>query len=132
MPRTILQIYAAAVCFASIACLAIAVGIVTYSTVAILNPAFTLHPMSIPPLDSPPFLIPGAMESSRAGSIVAVPPPSAEELSIRKAAALEAATRNELATARQSLLRWGISGAISGFLFFAHWRLLRRENANVA
>lgn len=72
------------------------------------------------------------MEGSRAGNVVAVPPPSAEELSKRKAAALETATRNELATARQSLLRWGIAGAISGLLFFAHWRILRRENANVA
>ena len=134
MPRTVLQIYAAAVCFASVACLAIAVGNVAYSTVAILNPSFTVHPMSVSPYEPGPFFIPpGAMSGSQMGSATAtVAPLSDEDVSKHRAAALDAAILNELATARQSLRRWGIAALIAGLLFFAHWRILRRENGSVA
>ena len=136
MSRTALQIYAAAVCFASVTCLAIAIGIASYSSVAMLNPSFTLHPMSMPMYAPSPFMIPPvSMDGSHivgGGTMLAAPQLSAEELATRRAAALETAIRNELATAKQSLLRWGIAALISGILFVAHWRILRRENGNVA
>ena len=130
MPRIVLQTYAAAVCFASVACFAIAVGNIAYSTVTILNPAFTLNPMSIPPYESPPFMIPqAAMSGSQMGNeTVTIAPLSEEDVSKRRAAALDVAMQNELATARQSLIRWGIAAVISGLLFLGHWRILRREN----
>jgi hypothetical protein len=130
MPSTVLQIYAAAVCFVSISCLAIALGIVCYSTVTVFNPSFTLHPMSFPPY--PPFEV---SSSSMDGSplvgtapAVSVSPLSDEEAAKRRAAAQETAIHNELANARQSLLRWGIAAGICGILFSVHWRILRREN----
>ena len=134
MPRTVLQIYAAAVCFASVTCLAIAVGNIAYSTVTILDPSLTVNPMSVPPYGSAPFMIPpSAMGGSQmGGATVNAAPLSEEEIARHQNAAMDVAIRNELVTARQSLLRWGIAAVIGGLLFFAHWRILRRENGNVA
>lgn len=134
MPKTILQVYAATVCFVSVSCLAIAMGIIAYSVVAVINPAFTVHPMAIAPFEAPPMAMPpDMMDRSRMGGVAsAVPPLSEGERANRKAAAIEAAIQNELVTARQSLLRWIIVAAISSLLFVIHWRVLRRESGNVA
>ena len=132
MPRTVLQIYAAVVCFASVACLALAIGIAAYSLVAMLNPSFTVDPMNMPMYEPSPFMIPPAsMDGSHivgSNSTPATPQLSADELATRRVAALESAIKNELATAKQSLLRWTITALISGILFAMHWRILRIEN----
>ena len=128
MSRPILQIYAAAVCFASLSCLALAVGFCAYSTVALISPSFTLHPMNIPLYEPQPTLLPSnATEGPRMFSPSNL---SEAELLKRRNAAQESAVENELATARQSLLRWGIAAVISSLLFYAHWQILRRKNGN--
>ena len=135
-PRTVLQIYAAAVCFVSVGCLAIALGIVAYSTIGVIAPSLTAYPMSLlpgPPI--PPFPLPMTGDSTQPSSLVAPvapAPPSAEEIAKRKAEAMEIGLRNEVIVSRQSLLRWGIVSLISALLFAAHWRILRRGEAHVA
>ena len=136
MPRTVLQIYAAAVCFVSVGALAIALGIVFYSATAVINPSFTLNPMSVPLYDIPqvafaPMPADGSRGSGTMGAAV-LPQPSDEEVAKRRAAALETAMRNELTTSKQSMLRWSIAAVISGFLFLAHWRILHRDNGRAA
>ena len=130
MPRTVVQIYAAAVCFASLACLAIALGVVAYSAVAIVNPSFTMHPMNMPP--ERPFVPMTAPEGLRSGVIPAPPQLSEEERSKRRAEAMAQSLRNEVATGRHDALRWGISAVIAAVLFWIHWRILRREIGDVA
>jgi hypothetical protein len=127
MPRMILHVYIAAVCFVSLACLALALGIVAYSAVAVVDPSFTMHPMSLPPPEPPFAFVPAPIDGSGAiGAPTLRIPLSDEETARRRTAAVEFATHAEFATARQSLLRWSIVVAIAGALFLAHWRILRR------
>jgi len=128
MPRTVLQMYAAAVCFVSVACLAIALGTVAYSAVGVLFPSVTVHPMStFPPPPMPPNpLLEGARGT--AAEAVAPPRPTPEEEARNRAMAYENAIRFEVADSRRSLLRWGIAAIIAGLLFLAHWKLLVRES----
>lgn len=128
MPRTVLQIYAAAVCFVSVACLAIALGIIAFSTVGVLFPSLTVHPMStMPPPPMPPMPFLDGVRGT--ATEPALPPkPSPEEEAKRRAQAYENAIRLEVADSKRSLLRWGIAALISGLLFLAHWKLLLRES----
>lgn len=127
MPRTVLQIYAAAVRFVSVACLAIALGTAAYSAVGALFPSVTVHPMSTfppPPMPPNPF-----HEGARGTAAEAVAPrPTPEEEARNGAMAHDNAIRFEVADSRRSLLRWGIAAVISGLLFLAHGKLLVRES----
>jgi hypothetical protein len=114
MSRTIMQIYAAAVCFLAVGCIALAVGVFAYSLVGAVNPAITVNPWSAL---SPP------------DPTVTVSP---QDEPRREALSLERALRSEVALARQALLRWGITAIIAVVLFLTHWRILRRENGRAA
>ena len=123
MPRTVLEIYAAAVCFAAVGCLAISLGVAIYSAIGVAYPEFTAHPMSLAPqptMPPPPLSEPTAGTQAPSNPVSASP----EVVAQRKAAALEAGLRNEELVSRQSLVRWGIAALISAALFFLHWRIL--------
>jgi hypothetical protein len=131
MPRTVIQIYAAAVCFVSVGCLAVALGIATYSAIGVVNPSLTANPMLlVPPPSSPPLPFPVAPpDSARVTGVTGTAgsqPLSAEDEAIRKAAALEFNLRTESTLSRQSVIRQGIVALISALLFVVHWRILRR------
>lgn len=129
-PRTVLQIYAGAVCFASVGCLAISIGIAAYSTVAVFNPSFTASSSVGPMYEPPPFVIPQVSADGMripSGALPATAQLSGEELAVRRARMAEAAVEFELRAAKQSLLRWCIAALISALLFAAHWRILRKE-----
>ncbi len=130
MPRTVLQIYAAAVCFVSVGCLSIALGIAAYGAIGVLNPMLTAHPTSLVPAPAPPYVMP-PMPADAAGalggtSVAAMSPAVAGDEASRKAAALENGLRNEVIVSKQAVLRWGIVALISALLFLSHWRILRR------
>jgi len=127
MPRTVLQIYAAAVCFVSVGCLAIALGIAAYGVIGVVNPALTAHPMSLVPPPTPPLgTTPWPAESMAPTGVAPVSPAVGADDANRKAAALETGLRNEVLISKQSTLRWGIVALISALLFVSHWRILRR------
>jgi hypothetical protein len=124
-PRTVLQIYAAAVCFVSVGCFAIALGIVAYSIIVVIAPGLTASPMSLLPAPpAPRFSLSMAGDSTQPSSSVASvapAPPSVHEIAKRKAEAMENGLRNEVIVSRQSLLRWGIVALISALLFATHF-----------
>ncbi len=129
MPRTVLQIYAAAVCFVSVGCLSIALGIAAYGAIGVLNPALTAHPLSLVPAPAPPYaMAPMPADGAALGGTSAAPlsPAVAGDEATRKAAALENGLRNEVIVSKQAVLRWGIVALISALLFLSHWRILRR------
>jgi hypothetical protein len=135
MPRTVIEIYAALVCFVSIACLAIGVGNLLYGAIGVAYPSLTLNPMNVPLYQDVPFEMPTPAEvaTQRAGVPVhARPRLTEEEIAKRRAIAIESATQNERQSSLQSLLRWAITSLVSGVLFFTHWRLLRRGRAGAA
>ena len=135
MSRPIVQIYAAAVCFTSVSCLAIALGIAIYSAIGAVAPALTVHPMMLtggppePQIAFPP--LPDGAQSPVPPGFVR-PALSTEETAKRKAEMLATALRTEEIISRQSLLRWGIVAIISAFLFAAHWRILRGRSVHAA
>jgi hypothetical protein len=135
MPRTVRQVYAAAVCFVSVGCLAIALGIVGYCAIAVVNPSLTLNPMSVPMFDAPQIAFsPTPTDGSRGAGTMGITtlPQSGQGVTKRREAPMETAIRNELIIAKQSLLRWSIAAAISGVLFFVHWRMLRTNSGRAA
>jgi hypothetical protein len=135
MPRTVIQIYAAAVCFVAVATFALAIGIATYSAVGVVNPGFMVHPMAVMPPDLPMTFGPFPLDGSRPNvTSEAMTPPkrSPEEDAKRRAEAMAMATQSQRATSSQALLRWVIAAFVSGLLFIAHWLILRKENQRVA
>src|SRR6266536_4421655 len=128
MPRTVLQIYAAAVCFVSVGCLSIALGIAAYGAIGVLNPALTAHALSLVPAPAPPYAM-APMPADAAGALggtsaAPLSPAVAGDEATRKAAALENGLRNEVIGSKQAVLRWGIVALISALLFLSHWRIL--------
>jgi hypothetical protein len=135
MHRPIVQIYAAAVCFVSVSCFAIALGIAAHSAIGVFAPSLTANPMTlVPPVPAPQFPFPPTPDAMQGASRSPVSSESLspEEAARRKAEALENGLHRELVASRQSLLRWIITGVISGLLFFAHWRILRAPVQRVA
>ena len=137
MHRPILDIYAALVCFVSIACLALATGIILYNAVSITIPSLTLHPMAVPPGETRDFLRerPMPFDGSRLPADAQTQsrqPLSEEEMAKRRLAEEAYALQAERRVALQSLIRWSIAGAIALVLFVAHWRILRRAQGNPA
>lgn len=135
MPRTVIEIYAALVCFVSIACLALGIGNLLYGAIGVAYPSVMLNPMNVPLYQDSPFDMPTPAEvaAQRAGvPVPARPRFSEEEIAKRRAAAVESATQNERQSSLQSLIRWAIASLVSGVLFFTHWRLLRRGRAGSA
>lgn len=127
MSRSIVAIYAAAVCFASVGCMAIALGVFAHSTVSLVAPSLTMPPVSAARYEPQPhFAPPSGAEPPR---LVPAAPLSEAELLKRRAAAHEVAIQDEVAGAGRSMLRWGIVSIVAGILFFAHWRILRKEPA---
>ena len=125
MSRSIVAIYAAAVCFASVGCMAIALGVFAHSTVSLVAPSLTMPPVSAARYEPQPhFAPPSGAEPPR---LVPAAPLSEAELLKRRAAAHEVAIQDEVASAGRAMLRWGIVSIVAGILFFAHWRILRKE-----
>lgn len=137
MQRSLIAIYAAAVCFAAAVCMSIAAGVTLFSIVRIAVPQVTSsgyqgqlqaqpaystairvlpNGMALPPgvtMSPPPSLTPQQMEEARAN-------------------ALRMALVFERSSGTRSLILWGITLMVSGVLWLIHWGILRRERAAAA
>jgi len=134
--RSALQLYAAAVCFVAVGCLAVASGAIAYHAVGSLFPGFMIHPTTYmpPPValqwNPVPIELAGSAGAPSRGSTPLVV--SAEEEAKRLDQARTAAIHAQMFRARQGLLFWGIAALVSALLLVVHWRLLRRAERHVA
>ena len=125
MKKTILEIYALAVCFFTVACFVIVLGVAIYDVVQISNPGFTLNRYLDERFQSNEAfrLAPGAVQGNDEAQRRAL---SEEEVTKRREAAYTQALRAEKHDGEQSLLRMVIIMFIDAIAFFIHWRIAKR------
>lgn len=137
--RNLREMYALAVCFVTLTCAAITLGVGLYAAVGLAFPTITMNSyeyVQIQEFSSNSAFSSGAMPFNivaRPGMAPAyrLSGTEGEELSdedierIRQRR-LESAMRNERRSSLQSLIRVGIILLVSGTLFFLHWRLAGR------
>lgn len=132
MPRSLISIYAAAVCFAAAVCMSIAAGVTIFSIVRITIPEVTSSAYQSQ-LQAPAEYA-AAARVAPGGMVVFPPfgsaaPPSLTPEQMKKArqTALRLALVYERGSGTRALILWGITLVVSGVLWLLHWRILRRE-----
>lgn len=130
MKRSLLEIYALAVCFVTVVCFVIALGVAIYSLVQIARPDFTMSSWEYDQFQSN-----DAFWAKRANSIVSDKTkerPSEEVLTKRREAQFVVALRNEQRAGGQSLVKALIVVLIDIVVFAVHWIMARRARTTVA
>jgi len=133
MKKTILEVYALAVCFFTVACFAVALGFFIYDVIGIANPEFTLPHWEYtrhqtndefwgPSEFTPPRFIPG-MEPAGQERVR----PDAAELTTQRLASYARVVANERRENTQTVVKSAIVIFIDMLVFFIHWIIVRRE-----
>ena len=132
MKKPILEIYALAVCFVTLVCFVIALGIGVYDLIQIANPEFTInayeyerHQSNEAFGRSPRIQLRGVAP----GVPIEPTEPSEEELTSQREESYQAALRSERRQAGQSLTMIAIVLLIDVLVFLPHWLLARRRRA---
>ncbi|MEW6416991.1 MAG: hypothetical protein AB1480_02595 [Nitrospirota bacterium] len=132
MKKSILEIYALAVCFATIVCFVIALGIALYDVIEISNPEFTLSSHEYNRHQSNDAF----WKNYQCGydkKDKEMQRPSDEELSRQRLESYQQAVKSERRDAFQGLTRASIILTIDIFIFLVHWRVaLRARETNIA
>lgn len=143
MSGQILRIYAMAVCFFSLMCGSIALGIGLFNIVKLAAPSATINPVSMQHLQSPEvfrqspqvaarlrspaFFVPGQPFPGPRDPVGEMEELSDEELEAMRVRQLEQAYDSHRFRARQGLIQQSIIVFISVVLFLLHWRLARTK-----
>lgn len=134
MRKTVLEMYAALVCFSMVTCFTVALGIILYGVVAYVNPALTMNTPGYEAFQSNDRFWraeasmggPSFMPGTRPPEATVPARPSEDELTRRRLEAYDMALQSERRGALQSFLRWGIAALVSLLAFSFHWRFLSR------
>ena len=131
MKKSILEIYALAVCFAAIVCFVITLGISTYDIVEIVNPEFTMSSYAYNRHQSNDAYWKSGDncgEDDKKGQR-----PADEELTKQRLASYQQSIKSEQRDAFQSFIQSLIILIIAVIVFLIHWRLARRSReSNIA
>ncbi len=133
MKKSILEIYALAVCFVVLVCFVIALGIGVYDLIQIANPEFTINAHEYERHQSNE-----AFRGPLGGRVLfgvapGIPMESTErpeeEVTQQREESYKAALRSEQRRGIQSLIRIVIVLVINVLVFVPHWLLARRTRA---
>ncbi len=131
MKKSILEIYALAVCFATIVCFVITLGISIYDIVRIANPEFTMSSYEYNRHQSNDAYWKSSNNCSNDDK--KEQRPADEELTKQRLASYQQSIKSELRDAFQSLIQSVIILIIAVIVFLIHWRVARRSReSNVA
>ncbi len=138
MKKSILEIYALSVCFVTLVCFVIALGIGIYDLIQITNPEFTLNPYEYERHQSneafgrsPRIEMRGVAPGVAPGVPIGPTKPSEEELTKQREESYQAAIRSERRSGIQSLTIVGIVMVIDLCVFGVHWLLSKRTRATI-
>ena len=132
MKKSILEIYALAVCFVALLCFVIALGIGVYDLIQIANPEFTLNVYEYERHQSNETFIgsPGrALRGIAPGISVEPTQRPEEEVTQQREESYQAALWSEGRRGMQSLIQMVIVLVIDVLVFVPHWLLARRTKA---
>jgi hypothetical protein len=121
MKRGLVEVYALAVCFVTLVCFVVALGIGIYDLIQIVNPPFTL--------DSYTYERHQSNEAFSKNWPKDKPSPQDEELTRLRKKSYQAALRAEKRGAVQSLTMVFIIILIDVVVFVIHWYLAKRARA---
>jgi len=141
-----IRIYALAVCFVSIICVAITSGFASYNLITLIAPAVTIDPGRLQSYSSNEVFVrsPGGyfMRGGPVPSFIGnegiatsrqqqdpFADMSEDEITALRLAQRQADIDSHRSRARLSILRQGIIILISSILFFVHWRLAKSIGA---
>ena len=125
MKKSILEIYALAVCFATVVCFVIAAGIATYNAIGIINPEFTLDANEYSRHQNNDAFWKNCNNNYDTDKKENKRLPE-EELTKRRIESYQQALKSERRTAFQSLTKTAIILILDFIFFVAHWRIARR------
>ena len=125
MKKSLLEIYALAVCFATIVCFVIALGIALYSVVEITNPEFTMNSHIYRQYQSNDAYW-QQNRYSYATKEQEGQKPSEAELTKERTESYRLALISEKRDGFQGLTKTGIIILIDIIAFFIHWRMAQR------
>lgn len=132
MKKSILEIYALAVCFVTVVCFVVALGIATYSILEIVKPEFTVNSGQYAQYQTNDvywngavarYYVPGEKKRER---------PSEPELTKEREAAFARVLSNEQRDGAQTLVKNLIVLLIDAVVFALHWLLSRRARGAAA
>ena len=126
MKRSLLEMYALAVCFVTVTCLAIVTGIAIYDVVQIAAPEITLHSFKYERHQSN-----AAFRDSDHPDPKAVAALPEEEITKRRQESYVSTLNAERRDGWQSLLRMAIIMVIDIIFFVIHWQLAKRARESV-
>jgi predicted nucleotidyltransferase component of viral defense system len=131
MKKSILEIYALAVCFFTVACFVVTLGIALYDVVQIADPEFTMNRYQYEQYQSNDEIrdSPMAMRGRDGEQRKAM---SEEEVTKWREKAYAQALHAERHEAEQSLLRMFIIMFVDSIAFLIHWLMARRARQSAA
>ena len=124
MKKSLLEIYALAVCFITIVCFVISLGVALYSIVEIANPEFAMNSYQYSRYQSNNayWLSISSLNDYRNKEMQR---PSEEELTKQRTEAYRLAVILEIRDGYQGLTKTTIIFLIAIVVFFIHWRIAR-------
>ncbi len=132
MKKSLLEIYALAVCFATIVCFVISLGVAIYSIVEIINPEFTMNSYEYKRYQSNDAYWLSRVDDYR-NKEKEMQRPSEDELTKQRTEGYRLAVISEKRDGYQGLTKTGIIILINILVFFIHWRIARRaRETNIA
>jgi len=127
MKKTVLEIYALAVCFFTVACMAITLGIAIYDVIQVAVPSFTINNYKFEQHQSNDAF---RSQLSSYDNKDKAPPLSEAEVTKRREESWALSLRSEKHEGAQSLVRILIILIVSAIVFLIHWRIARRSRDN--
>ncbi len=134
MKKSILEIYALSVCFVTLICFVIALGIGIHDLIQIGIPEFTMNPYEYERHQSNQAFGPSPLLMNRALAPAVSTEPlesSAEELTEQREKSYQGALRSERRRGLQSLTIVGIVMVIDILVFGVHWIPAKRTRAAI-
>ena len=126
MKKSLLEIYALAVCFATIVCFVISLGVALYSVVEIANPEFTMNSYQYNRYQSNDAYWLSRVEDYR-NKEKEMQRPSEDELTKQRTEGYRLAVISEKRDGFQGLTKTAIILLINTVVFLIHWRIARRS-----
>jgi hypothetical protein len=126
MKKSLLEIYALAVCFATIVCFVISLGVAIYSIIEIINPEFTMNSYEYKRYQSNDAYWLSRVDDWR-NKEKEMQRPSEDELTKQRTEGYRLAVIAEKRDGYQGITKTAIVILINIVVFFIHWRIAKRS-----
>ena len=131
MKKTILEVYALAVCFVTVTCFVICLGIGAYSVIQIANPEFTMNTYQYEKFQSNDSF----WDCNSGGNYCSDEDkkrqrPGEDELTKKRQSAFASAIKSEQRDGSQTIVKMLIIILIDIVVFYTHWAIARRARAS--